>query len=116
VINIILSFVLRAVKSASHAALTPVLEKNIVKTAAMESSFVVSMSRLIAMAFAVVLLRDFWYHGLNGWPDAALGITTVLAVPLMNTIQRANPDEVLAVTRLLLARLEPSKYDDHRTD
>jgi hypothetical protein len=115
-IRIIVSFLLRAVKSAGTAAITPVLEKNIVKTAAMDSSLVVSMSRVIAMAFAVVLLRDFWLHGLNGWPDAALGITTVLAVPLMNAIQRANPDEVLAVTRLLLARVEPSKFDDHRAD
>jgi hypothetical protein len=116
VIGVIIPFLLRVVKSATHAALTPVLEKNIVKTVATDSPFVVSMSRLIAMAFALVLLRDFWLHGLNGWPDAALGITTVLAVPLMNTIQRANPDEVLAVTRLLLARTDPSRFDDHRAD
>jgi len=37
----------------------------------------------------------------------------------MNILDRANPDEVLAVTRLLLARygtVHPSKFDDHRTD
>ena len=106
----------------SVTALTPVLEKNVVKTIGHDSPLVVSMSRLIAMAFAAVMLREFWRSGIDGWPDAALGIATVLALPVMSNLERANPDEVLAVTRLMLSRLganqraEPSKFDDHRPD
>lgn len=115
----LLRYLLPFVKSIGTAAITPVLEKNIGKTLSMSSPLVVSMSRLIVMAFAVVMLREFWATGIDGWPDATLGIATVLALPVMNAIERAKPDDVLAVTRMLLARMrapEPSKFDDHRTD
>lgn len=122
--RILLSFLARVVKSAGTTALSPVLEKNVVKTITTgNSTLVLSMSRLIAVAFSAVMLRAFWHAGINGWPDAALGIATVLALPVMNTLQQANPDEVLAVTRLLLEKfkiasgaVDPSKYDDHRPD
>jgi hypothetical protein len=104
IFRIVLPYLLRALKSLGTTALTPVLEKNVVKTLGHASPIVVSMSRLIAMAFAAVMLREFWRSGINGWPDATLGIATVLALPLMSNLERANPDEVLAVTRLLLAR------------
>ena len=120
-IRILLSFLGNIVKSVGATVLTPVLEKNVVKTLAMDSKLVVSMSRLIVMAFAVVMLKEFWHSGINGWPDAALGIATVLALPIMSSLEHANPDEVLALTRVILAKFggasaEPSKFDDHRTD
>ena len=116
ILSLILPFLARVVKSAGTTVLSPVLEKNITKTMAVDSPLVVSMSRLIALAFAVVTLREFWHSGIDGWPDATLGIVTVLAVPLISAIGRANPDEVLALTRVLVARTAPSKFDDHRTD
>jgi hypothetical protein len=112
-------FLLPLLKSLGVAALTPVLEKNVVKTLAMDSPLVVSMSRLIAMVFAAVVLREYWQTGIDGWPDATVGIATVIALPMMNAIERAKPDDVMAITRLLLARMrgpEPSKLDDHRID
>lgn len=105
IVRVLLSFLARVVKSVGVAAITPVLEKNIVKTLATNSPLVVSMSRLIAVAFAVVTLRQFWHTGIASWPDAALGIATVLALPVMNSLEHADPDQILAVTRLLLARL-----------
>ena len=123
IFRMLLSFLGRVVKSVGVAALTPVLEKNVVKTLATNSTLVVSMSRLIVVAFAAVMLKQFWHTGINGWPDAALGIATVLALPVMSALEHANPDEILAVTRLLLTKFgganggtEPSKFDDHRTD
>ena len=123
IVRILLPLLLRIVKSVGTTALTSVLEKNVVKTLATGSPLVVSMSRLIAMAFAGVMLKEFWHSGIDSWPDAALGVATVLALPAMNTLERANPDEVLAVTRLLLAKAgglsrgsQPPKFDDHRPD
>ena len=117
-IRILLSLLGRAVKVVGTTALTPVLEKNVVKTLATDSKLVVSMSRLIVLAFAAVTLKAFWHAGINGWPDATLGIAVVLALPLMSTLEHASPDEIIALTRLLVARVgaEPSKYDDHRGD
>jgi hypothetical protein len=121
-LNIILQFLFRAVKSVGTTAITPVLEKNVLRTLGTlgnDSQLVVSMSRLIALAFAVVMIRQFWHSGIGGWPNATLGIATVLALPIMNVLDRANPDEVLALTRLLLAKMggtDPSKFDDHTTD
>lgn len=121
IFKILLSFLGGLVKSVGKTAITPVLEKNVVKTLHLESPLVLSMSRVIAVAFAAVMLKQFWHSGIGGWPDAAMGIATVLALPVMSTLEHANPDEVLAVTRVLLAKLggasaEPSKFDDHRTD
>jgi hypothetical protein len=111
----LMHFLLRSARSISAAALTPVLEKNVARTRALPSPIVVSMSRLIAVAFAVVMLHEFWRKGIDGWPDATLGIATVLALPLMKALETADPGELLAVTRMLLVRLggeDPSKHDD----
>jgi hypothetical protein len=122
IFRILLSFITKVVKPVAVATISPVLEKNVVKTLATNSPLVVSMSRLIAFAFAAVMLRHLWMGGIGGWPEAALAIATVLAVPIMSSLEHANPDEILAVTRLLLAKFggagsaEPSKLDDHRGD
>ena len=119
IFRVLMPFLLGVVKSVGTTAITPVLEKNVLKMTATDSKLVVSMSRLIALAFAVVTLREFWQSGIDGWPDATLGIATVLALPVMSAIERASPDEVVVLTRLLIARMappEPSKFDDHRTD
>ena len=119
IFGLLLPFLYRALRTVGTTALTPVLEKNVVKTMAIDSKLVLSMSRLIAVAFAVVTLKEFWHAGIEGWPDATLGIAVVLALPVMNAIGRANPDEVVALTRVLIARMgtrEPGKLDDHRYD
>ena len=119
IFKLLFPFLYKVVRTVASTALTPVLEKSAVKTMAMDSPIVVSMSRLIAVGFAAVMLKHFWHAGIGGWPDATLGIATVLALPVMNAIQRANPDEVVALTRVLVARMgtsAPSKFDDHRND
>ena len=121
IFGLLLPFLYKVVRTIGTSALTPVLEKNVVKTLATNSAFVVSMSRVIVVAFAAVMLKQFWQSGIGGWPDAALGIAIVLALPIMSSLEHANPDEILAVTRLLLAKfggagVEPSKLDDHRSD
>jgi hypothetical protein len=119
IFRMLLPFLYKVGKAIGTTALTPVLEKNVVKTMAMDSTWVLSMSRLIAVAFAIVTLKEFWNVGIDGWPEATLGIAVVLALPIMNAIGRANPDEVVALTRVLIARMgttEPNKLDDHRND
>lgn len=114
------------------AALTPLLEKNVLKTFALDVPVVFSMSRLIVLAFAVGMLRQLWRAGIAGWPEATLAIAIVLALPILAALERAKPVDVLALARALVNRFgtgavrslgsvyraprEPSKYDDHRDD
>ena len=114
------------------AALSPLLEKNVVKTFAADVPVVFSMSRLIVLAFAVGMLRQLWSAGVAGWPEATLAIAIVLALPILGALERVKPDAVVELAGTLLNRFgvggvrrvasvydaarEPSKFDDHRSD
>ena len=105
------------------AALTPLLEKNVSKTVALDVPAVFSMSRVIVLAFAIGMLRQIWRVGVVGWPSATLAIAIVLALPLLGALDRATPGQVLDVAKTLFGRVgigdaarEASKNDDHRTD
>jgi peptidoglycan/LPS O-acetylase OafA/YrhL len=114
------------------SALTPLLEKNVMKTLALDLPVVFSMSRLIVLAFAAGMLRQLWRAGVAGWPEATLAIAIVLALPILSALEHATPTQVLELARALIDRLgvgavrqvasvydrsrEPSKYDDHRQD
>jgi hypothetical protein len=122
---------LRTAKQLLLALVTPLLEKNIVKTLGLDAPFVVSMSRVIVLAFAVGELRQMWRAGIAGWPEATLAIAIVLALPLLGAIERARPADVMELAKTLVSRFgvggvrpmasvyaarEPSKFDDHRED
>jgi hypothetical protein len=112
------------------ALLTPLAEKNPVKTLTLDVPFVLSMSRVIVLAFAVALLRQIWRAGIAGWPDATLSISIVLALPIVGALDRATPRDILAFAKTVVGRFgvgatraigsiygeEPSKFDDHRDD
>ena len=105
------------------ALITPLLEKNPAKALATPAgAFVFSMSRVIVLAFAGAMLRQLWHAGVGGWPDATLSIAIVLALPLLGALDRATPEQVLALGGALIGRFgigdtrlgEPSRFDDHR--
>jgi hypothetical protein len=106
------------------ALLTPLLEKNVVKTVAVDVPLVFSMSRVIVLAFAVGMLRQIWRGGVAGWPDATLAIAIVLALPTLAAVERATPSDAIGLAKTLIGRFgigaarstEPSKFDDHRAD
>ena len=122
----------RWIREVFLALVTPLLEKNIVKTFGLDAPFVVSMSRVIVLAFAIGELRQMWRAGIAGWPEATLAIAIVLALPLLGAIERARPSDVMELARTLVSRFgvggvrpmasvyaaarEPSKFDDHRGD
>jgi hypothetical protein len=117
-------------RQLSLAALSPLLEKNALKTLALDVPVVFSMSRVIVIAFAVAILRQIWRAGIAGWPDATLAIAVVLALPLLSAFERVKPQDVVDLANALVSRFgvgstrpigtvyarEPSKYDDHRND
>jgi len=112
-----------ALRTIALAALTPLLEKNVSKTLALDVPAVFSMSRVIVLAFAVGVLRQIWRAGVAGWPDATLAIAIVLALPILGALDRAQPDQVIDFAKTLIGRFgigntgqEPSKLDDHRSD
>jgi hypothetical protein len=114
------------------AVVTPLLEKNVIKTLSLDVPVVFSMSRVIVLAFAIGELRQMWRAGIAGWPEATLAIAIVLALPLLGALERARPGEVLELAKTLISRFgiggarsmasvyapksEPSKFDDHRED
>src|SRR5438309_7826917 len=111
------------------SVITPLLEKNPAKALATPGgAFVFSMSRLIVLAFAAAMLRQVWHAGVGGWPDATLAIAIVLALPLLGALDRASPEQVLALGSALVGRfgigdvspprwnyaVEPNRFDNHR--
>ena len=50
------------------ALITPLLEKNVLKTASLDVPIVFSMSRVVVLAFAVAMLRQVWIAGIAGTP------------------------------------------------
>ena len=120
------------VQRATLALLTPLLEKNVLKTASLDVPMVFSMSRVIVLAFAVAMLRQVWKAGIAGWPAATLAIAIVLALPIVGALERCPPQQVVGLAKTLLNRFgvgaerqlanvyaasrEPSKFDDHQED
>src|SRR5436190_13884065 len=116
-----------AVRTALLALVTPLLEKNPVKTLAADTALVFSMTRLIWLAFAIACLRQIGAAGVAGWPEATLAIAIVLAPPILSALERVEARDVLAFGQVLLGRFglgearrltsvyaeEPSPHDDH---
>lgn len=82
--------------------LSPLLEKNILKTAAVGAPIVFSMARVVVLAFAVAHVHRIWRTGVAGWPDATLATAIVLALPIVNALDRAKPADVLALITTLI--------------
>jgi hypothetical protein len=87
--------------------LTPLLEKNVIKTCTLDVPVVFSMSRVIVLAFAVGMLKQIWHSGVAGWPDATLAIAIVLALPILGALERANAEQVVDLTKTLVERIDP---------
>ena len=106
------------------AALTPLLEKNVVKTIGIDVPFVFSMGRVIILAFGLGMLRYLWKADAIGWPEATLSMAIVLALPVFSALDRVTPERVVDLASTLFTRFgigngasrEPSKFDDHRSD
>jgi hypothetical protein len=114
------------------AIVTPLLEKNVLKTIPLDIPVIFSMSRVILLAFACAMLRQIWRAGIAGWPEASLSIAIVLALPVLGALDKVKPTDVLELAKVMLSRFgeggvrrtasvytsdtEPSKYDDHRDD
>ena len=115
------------------ALVTPLLEKNPSKTATFSLCYVpmvLSMARVIVLLFALAMLHQIQHAGVAGWPDATLCIAIVLAIPLLNALDRVSAKDTISLAGVLFRQFgnggtrplgrvfgtEPSKYDDHRVD
>ena len=94
-----------AIRTLSLAALTPLLEKNAIKTLTTDVPIMFSMSRLVVLAFAIGMMRQLWAVGIVGWPEATLSISVVLALPILGALERATPEQVVDVTKALIGKL-----------
>jgi hypothetical protein len=117
-------------RAVALGALSPLMEKDPRRVRGLSAPVVLSMSRLIVLAFATIVLRRIWRVGVAGWPEAAVSVAIVLALPILSALERASPQDVLAMLGRLVDRLgvdslrtaanvygtEPSKYDDHASD
>ena len=124
----------RSMLAVLIAVTTPLLEKNPAKTRVHPRvRLVFSMSRVVVLAFACAMLRQIWVAGIAGWPESTLAIAVVLALPLVNALERVRPEQVVALGKTLISRIgtgavrdrgsvytsdvrEPTKFDDHWSD
>jgi hypothetical protein len=127
--NASVATIVQRVRAIGLAALTPLLEKNVIKTLSLDLPVVFSMGRIIVLVFAVAVIRQIWRAGIAGWPDATLAIAIVLAIPVFGALERVKPAEVVTLANTLINRFgvratrtlgsvysrEPSKFDDHRS-
>ena len=124
---------LSALRAVTLAAITPLLEKNAIKTVAVDVPLVFSMSRIVVLAFATGMVRQLWKAGIASWPEATLAMTIVLALPMLGALERAKPEQTLEVLKSLVGRFgigeqrralnlftresqDPSRYDNHWSD
>ena len=123
--NLVTSRAAGVARSMLYAVVTPLLEKNVLKTMATDAPVVFSMGRVIVLGFAVAMLRQIWHAGVAGWPEATLSVAIVLALPVLTAIEHAKPAEMVELAKTLISRFgvgavrptrEPSKFDDHRSD
>ena len=131
--HIVLGKALAFLASGLLIVTTPLVEKNPAKVLAVRAPIVLSMARVIVLACAAAMLHQVWHAGVAGWPESTLAISIVLALPIVNALERVRPSDVLAVAQALIGRfgegavrltgsiyrvpsVEPSKYDDHRND
>jgi hypothetical protein len=115
------------------AAITPLLEKNAIKTLVVGVPLVFSMSRIVVLAFAAGMVRQLWKVGIVSWPEATLAMTIVLALPMLGALERATPEQTFDVLKTLVGRFgvgeqraalrlfrndsqDPSPYDNHWSD
>src|SRR5437773_1586921 len=97
--------VIEAARLVLLVCLTPFLEKNPLKIAAVDSPVVLSMRRIIAFAFAVVMVRQAWKAGIVSWPEAALSIATIFALPFLGGIDRLSAKDFVMLVSTFFGRL-----------
>jgi len=124
---------LDALRTVALAAITPLLEKNAIKTYALHVPLVFSMSRIVVLAFAIGMVRQLWKAGIAGWPEATVTMTIVLALPLLGALERSTPEKTLELVKTLFEQVglgesrravslftarpqEPSRNDNHASD
>ena len=124
---------MRLLHRIAFALVTPLLEKNPLKSLAVDAPLVFSMTRLVWLAFAAGMLRQMAVSGIAGWPEATLAIAIVVAPALLGALQQVDPHDVLAFGQMLVGRfgigevgrtpsitsltpIEPIRVDDHRLD
>ena len=122
--------VVRALRLTLLVCVTPLMEKNPVKTIGAQVPIVFSMSRLILVAFAVAMFQQIWRAGVVGWPEALVCIAIAWGMPILGGLERMTAKDVVTIITTLLGRFgigpargagsvystEPSKFDDHRND
>src|SRR5665647_1260653 len=84
---------LSGLRAVTLAAITPLLEKNAIKTVAVDVPLVFSMSRIVVLAFATGMVRQLWKAGIASWPEATVTMTIVLALPMLGALERTQHRE-----------------------
>ena len=83
-----------------------------------------SAPHVATMAFAAAAVFRICVAGARTWPEAALDMVIVFALPLLEALERMKPEATVELAKTVVERFgavaahgcEPSKYDDHRED
>lgn len=118
------SVLYRWLRAILFVVLSPVLEKNPVKSAHIDAPVVLSMSRCIVALFAWGMYWQIMKAGIVGWAEATLCIAIVYAVPILNALNDSSPEDVLSFGKAILERFGLGEIrklgpiipkDDHET-
>lgn len=91
-------------RSAGAFIISPLAEKNPIKTYSSCAPIVLSMSRIAVATFVVVDAIRLAHAVAIGWPEATLAIGLVFALPVLRALDKVSPHEVLAFGSIMMNR------------
>ena len=83
---------------------SPLTEKNPVKVMSSITPVVFSMSRIIVAVFAMVDAYRLAHAVTIGWPEAAITIAVIFALPVLAALSKVSAAEVVGFGKQILER------------
>jgi hypothetical protein len=130
---IVLSKALALLADGLLIVTTRLVEKNPATVLAVCAPVVLSMARVVVLAFAAAMVHQVWQARVGGWPESTLATPIVLALLIVNALDPVSPSDIVAVAQVVIERfgegavrvtggihpapsVHPSTYDDHVSD
>jgi hypothetical protein len=84
--------------------ISPLAEKNPLKSMSSIAPIVLSMSRITVAVFTCVVASRIAYATTIGWPEATLAMAIIFAIPVLRALDKVSPQEVISFGTKIVER------------